>query len=146
MLSDLKKHYLKLIAPTISLFLIFGASEIFQFSDFNKLTPPSFFPVLFFILSSITAIAGPLFLRTLFAHFMRDKKQVPINSFIKFEKGLISISLLTPFFAFIAIVCEFDKFYSTSIILFSFYAVYYYFPAKKRIDFDKKIFRINEEF
>ena len=116
MLSDLKKHYLKLIAPTISLFLIFGASEIFQFSDFTKLSPPSFFPVLFFILSSITAIAGPLFLRSLFAHFMRNEKEVPINSFIKFEKRLISISLLTPFFAFIAIVCEFEKFYTASII------------------------------
>ena len=144
MLSDLQKHYLKLIAPSISLFLIFGASEIFHFSDFNKLTPPSFFPVLFFILSSITAIAGPLFLRSLFAHFMRDEKQVATDSFIKFEKGLISISMLTPFFAFIAIVCEFDKFYSASIILLSLYSIYYYFPAKKRIDFDKKIFRTNE--
>ncbi|MCK5311484.1 MAG: hypothetical protein KAJ62_05215 [Desulfobacteraceae bacterium] len=144
MFADLKKHYLKLIAPAIALFLIFGASEIFHFSDFDKLTAPSFFPVLFFVLSSITAIAGPLFLRTIFAHIMRDEKQVPINSFIKFEKGLISISLLTPFFAFIAIVCEFEKFYSTSIILLSLYAIYYYFPSKKRIDFDKKIFRIHE--
>ena len=144
MLLDLKKHYLKLIAPSISLFLIFGASEIFHFSDFEKLTPPSFFPALFFVLASITAIAGPLFLRSLFAHFMRDEKQVPINSFIKFEKGLISISMLTPFFAFIAIVCEFEKFYSASIIMLALYAIYYYYPSKKRVDFDKKIFRINE--
>ena len=98
----------------------------------------------FFILSAITAIAGPLFLRSLFAHLMHEKKQVPINSFIKFEKGLISITMLTPFFAFISIVCEFDKFYSASIILLSLYAIYYYFPGKKRIDLDKKIFRINE--
>ena len=144
MLINLKKHYLKLIAPSISLFLIFGASEIFHFADFNKLTPPSFFPALFFTLSAITAIAGPLFLRTLFAHFMRDKKQVSKDNFEKFQKGLISISMLTPFFAFIAVVCEFEKFYSASIIILALYAIYYYFPSKKRIDFDKKIFRINE--
>ncbi len=144
MTSELKKYYLKLIAPAIALFLIYGASEIFHFQDFTKLKSPDFFPVLFFVLSSISAIAGPLFLRTIFAHKMRNKNMVKSEYFIKFEKGLISISMLTPFFCFIAIVCEFDKFYAASIVLLMFYAIYYYFPSQKRIDFDKKIFRVNE--
>lgn len=144
MLINLKKHYFKLISLTISLFIILGATKILHLPTFQTLNAPSFFPTLFFVLSAITAIAGPLFLRTLFAHFMRDKKQVSIDSFEKFQKGLISISMLTPFFAFIAVVCEFEKFYSASIIILALYAIYYYFPSKKRIGFDKKIFRINE--
>ncbi|MCD4741515.1 MAG: hypothetical protein K8R67_03390 [Desulfobacteraceae bacterium] len=144
MLINLKKYYFKLISLTISLFIILGATKILHLPTFHTLNAPSFFPTLFFVLSAITAIAGPLFLRTLFAHFMRDKKNVSIDSFKKFQKGLISISMLTPFFAFIAVVCEFEKFYSASIIILSLYAIYYYFPSKKRIVFDKKIFRINE--
>ena len=144
MIQDLKKHYFKLISPAIFLFLLLGASEFFHLSLFSKLTVPSFLPTIFFVLSAITAIAGPLFLRTLFAHLMRNKQEVTVENFKKFQKRLINLSMLTPFFAFIAIICEFEKFFSASIILLSLYAVYYYFPTEKRIIFDKKIFRVNE--
>jgi len=144
MLKNLKKHYFKLLAPTIALFLIYAGADFLGLEDYQNFTVPSFFPVLFLILASITSVAGPLFLRSFFAHSMRNEKNVPRDSFEKFQKGIISISMLTPFFAFIAIVSEFEKFYTTFIIMFSFYAVYYYFPGQKRIDFDKKIFRINE--
>ncbi len=142
--KDFKKHYFKLITPTILLFLIFGVSETFHLSLLKKFTAPSFFPTLFFILSAITAIAGPLFIRTYFAHSKRNEKQVSKESFKKFQKGLMNLSMLTPFFAFIAIVSEFEKFYCASIIMFALYSIYYYFPTKKRVDFDKKIFRVNE--
>jgi hypothetical protein len=145
MRKNLRKHYIKLISPAIALFLIFAATKVIKISDFETLNTPSFFPILFFILASITAVAAPLFLRTMFAHRMRNEKQVPLDKFEKFQKALLNLSMLTPFFAFIAIVSEFEKFYSVGIILFSLYAVYYYFPSKKRIDFDKKIFRVNEE-
>lgn len=144
MLKKLKKHYLIFIIPALILFLLFGLAKVFELFFAGQFTIPSFFAVFFFVISSITAIAGPLFLRTLFAHTMRNEKQVSVNNFLKFEKRLICISMLTPYFALIAVICEFEKFYFTGIIIMSLYAVYYYFPSKKRIDFDKKIFRINE--
>lgn len=124
------------------LFLVFGLARELNFIKPGQFVIPSVLHSVLFILSAITAIAGPLFLRTLFAHSMREKTQVPAKEFLSFQKKNLWLSLVTPYFAFVAVLCDFPRFYAAAIVLMALYAVYYYFPSQKRIDFDRKIFRV----
>lgn len=103
---------------------------------------PSILHSILFVLSAITAIAGPLFFRTLFAHSVREQKQIQVKEFLTFQKKILWISLITPYFAFITVLCDFPRFFAAAIVLMALYAIYYYFPSQKRINFDRKIFRI----
>ena len=64
------------------------------------------------------------------------------RKFLLFQKKMIWVSLITPYLAFAAVLCDFVKFYAAALVLMALYAVYYYFPSQKRITFDKKLFRV----
>ncbi|MBU8849049.1 MAG: hypothetical protein KOO65_08265 [Desulfobacterales bacterium] len=142
MQAILKKQFIIIILPAVGLFLVFGLARELNFIKPGQFVIPSVMHSLLFILSVITAIAGPLFFRTLFAHSMRKQTRVPAKEFLSFQKKILWLSLITPYLAFTAVLCDFPRFYSAAIVLMALYAVYYYFPSQKRIDFDRKIFRV----
>ncbi len=138
----LKRQYVLIILPAVGLFLAFGLARALNFIRPGQFIIPSVLHSILFILSAVTAIAGPLFFRTLFAHSMRKQKQVPAKEFLAFQRKILWISQITPYFAFAAVLCDFPRFYAAAIVLMALYAVYYYFPSQKRINFDRKIFRV----
>jgi len=138
----LKKQYIIIILPAVSLFLAFGLARQLNFITSGQFVISSVLHSMVFILSAITALAGPLFFRTLFAHSMRKQRGVSAKEFLSFQKKILWISMITPYFAFIAVLCDFPRFFAAAIVLMALYAVYYYFPSQKRIDFDQKIFRV----
>jgi len=142
MLPILKRQYIKTTLPVAGLFLVFGLARQLDFITAGQFVVPSALHSVVFVLSVIAAIAGPVFFRTLFAHSMRKKKEVPAKEFLSFQKKLLWISLITPYFAFAAVLCDFSRFYAAAIVLMALYAVYYYFPSKNRIHFDRVIFRV----
>lgn len=142
MYTILKKQYFIMILPAIGLFLAFGLARELNFIRSGQFVIPYVLHSVLFVLSAITAIAGPLFYRTLFAHSMRKQTQVTAKEFLGFQKKILWISQITPYFAFIAVLCDFSRFFAATIVLMALYSVYYYFPSQKRIDFDRKIFRV----
>ncbi|MCD4721982.1 MAG: hypothetical protein K8S13_19285 [Desulfobacula sp.] len=138
----LKRQYVLIILPAVGLFLAFGLARALNFIRPGQFIIPSVLHSILFILSAVTAIAGPLFFRTLFAHSMRKQKQVPAKEFLSFQRKILWISQITPYYAFAAVLCDFPRFYAAAIVLMALYAVYYYFPSRKRINFDRKIFRV----
>lgn len=131
-----------MITPAGFLFLIFGLARQLNFIHPGQFAIPGVLQTLIFILSAVTALAGPLFLRTLFAHSMRNETGATAQKFLTFQKTNLWISQITPYFAFIAVFCDFPRFYGGAIVLMALYAVYYFFPSEKRISFDQKIFRV----
>ena len=131
-----------MIIPAVCLFLVFGLARQLNLVVPGQFVIPGIVHSIVFVVSAITALAAPLFLRTLFAHSMRKKTRVPANVFLSFQQKILWISQITPYFAFMAYLCDFPRFYATAIVLMALYAVYYYFPSKKRITFDQKIFRV----
>ncbi len=131
-----------MVLPALGLLLILGTVK-----SLNLVTPgcfslPAVLPAAVFVVSAITAIAGPLFLRTLFAHSVRKQQMVPAADFLTFQRRLLWISQITPYLTFVAVFCDFPRFYAAAIVLMGLYALYYYYPSQKRIGFDKKIFRV----
>jgi hypothetical protein len=142
---DLRKTYFKILIPVIVMLIIFYLLKIFGVLDnihVGYLKPIS---ILFFILAGIFGIAFPIFYRTLFISKLKHIRTISIKEFIRFEKRLIIISMITPYFIIMPIIFNFSNFYFGGIILFSLYAAYYFYPSKARIDFEKRIFRIKDK-
>ena len=142
MQKKLNKQYWMMIIPAGCLFLIFGLARQFDFIHPGQFSIPGILHTIVFVLAAITALAGPLFLRTLFAHSMRNETKATAQRFLGFQKNTLWISQMTPYFAFIAVFCDFPRFYGGAIVLMALYAVYYFFPSERRISFDQKIFRV----
>lgn len=138
----LKKQYLMMLLPAVGLFLMFGLLRKVNIITAGQFATSPVFHSIVFVLSAVTALAGPLFLRTLFVHARHRQHQVSIDEFLPFQRNILWISQITPYFAFAAVFCDFPRFYAAAIVLMALYAAYYYFPSQKRIDFDRKIFRV----
>ena len=121
------------------LFLAAGAKEFGLIEPW--VMPPALHP-LFFVLAAITSIAAPLMVRTLFAHSLRESPGAGPQRFLGFQQRLLLVALLTPWWAILVMVFDFQEFYGSSMILMALYAAYYYYPSERRIAFDSKIFRV----
>ena len=142
MLNPLRKTYFTLLTPAaVGLLLVLSLKPL-GLPPWAVLRPPPIIGILLFVLSVIFAVAAPVFMRTLFAHRMRNRKTVSIGDLTGFERRLIRVALTAPYLSLAAACFELPGFYVNGSFLASLYAVYYYFPSQKRIAFDKKIFRV----
>ncbi|MBN2034562.1 MAG: hypothetical protein JW836_14915 [Deltaproteobacteria bacterium] len=142
MAQGLKRIYLALIIPAISaLFLAYGAKEIGLIPTNKNISLTLIAPCVF-VLSVALAVALPIFIRSLFAHAMRHQKTVPEPTLIKFERRLMIISLMTPYLILPAYLLDFPNFYFTATVLMALYAAYYFYPSEKRIQFERRLFRV----
>ena len=142
MKDKLIQHYFRLVLPAAVIAAGFYLAEKFC-RDLPELPAlsPGWHPVLF-IAAAVTAIAGPVFIRTLFAHSVRSVTRVSEKQFSVFQFRLIRTAMITPYLAVAALFFRIPKFYSAAIVLMALYAVYYYFPSTRRVNFDRRIFRV----
>ncbi len=98
-----------------------------------------------FILTAVIALAGPIVYRTLFAHVSRRKNRVDASAFIIFERNLIITGLTALVAAMIADILAVAPFYRSGAFLMALYAVYCSFPSSKRLDLDRRLFRVAGE-
>jgi len=141
MSKELKKVYLTLLLPSISGFALACWAKTYDFIEINSLDFIAIAGPLIFILGIVLAIAFPIFYRALFAHKNRDLINVSEKQLLNFERTLIYVVMITPYLALTAYLLELPRFYTASAVLIGLYAVYYFYPSKTRIAFDRKIFR-----
>jgi hypothetical protein len=142
MVDQLRRTYFILLIPAITGFIAISIIKKFGLMEFGPIIFQEIFAPLVFVLSVVFAIAWPIFFRTLFAHKMRQKKRVSEVDLIKFERSFLYIALVTPYLTLTAYLFEFPSFYLAGTVLMALYAVYYYYPSKKRIQFERRIFRV----
>jgi len=144
MIRILRRTYFSLLLPAV--FLI---ASLYGLSTWDVIPVPvakeKAWPILspcIFVLSAMTAVAFPIFYRSLFAHRVRDEKSVPEAAWIPFERNQILIALATPYFVLIAYLLGFPRFYFAGTILMALYAGYYFYPSQRRIGFERRLFRV----
>jgi len=141
MTEKLKKIYFFLLLPSIFGFALACWAKAYDFIEINSINFIEVAGPSIFILCIAFAIAFPIFYRTLFAHKSRDLIGVSEKKLLNFEGTLIKVVMITPYLALIAYFLELPRFYTASAILIGLYAVYYFYPSKRRIALDRKIFR-----
>ena len=142
MTNELRKTYFKLLAPVILALGIIGFAKLLGLLKINETKVQTALVPSVFILAVIFAVALPVLLRCLFAHKVRYHISIPEFELIKFERSLIYVITVTPYLALIACLFKFPLFHLAGTVLMSLYALYYYYPSEKRIQFDKRIFRV----
>nr|WP_320193326.1 hypothetical protein [uncultured Desulfobacter sp.] len=144
LISSLKRLYWLLTGPAMAIFVCLFAARNFgsQVPDGTIRHLPEIWPAIFFTGAAVTAIAGPVMIRVLFAHKVRQNSRVPKALFLTFQRQLIIVSGITPYLALAAVWSGFSEFHAGGIILMALYAAYYYFPSEKRISHDIKMFRV----
>ena len=142
MTEELKKTYFIFLLPSILGFTLAGGAKSY---DLIEIGSDNFIEIagpIIFILCIALAVAFPIFYRALFAHKSRDLINLSEKKLYKFERTLINVVMITPYLALIAYFFDLPRFYTASAILIGLYAVYYFYPSKTRIAFEKRIFRV----
>lgn len=142
--EKLKQTYFKLFIPFVIILLLIYSAKAVNIIAKGEQALNKTVSVTFFALAAIFSVAMPVLYRTLFASKVKDKKSITKEEFIKFEKNLIIIVMMAPYMIIAAVIFNLPGFYFGCIILFAIYSIYYYYPSTKRINFEKKLFRINE--
>jgi len=142
MTPDLKRTYFTLLLPAVAGFILIFVLQYFHLLSFNiPQIPPIFYPIIF-IASVCFAVAMPIFYRTVFANKRRHQIHTSEEDWLKFERNLLYIAMATPYIALIAQILQLPRFHLAGTIIMALYAVYYYYPSKKRIAFERRIFRV----
>lgn len=130
-------------AAAILLFIyILKSVNIIFLMSIRSIVPIKIVSPTIFILSVCFAIAFPIYYRITFVNKVKDKKSVSPELFIYFEKKFLYLVMVTPYLAVLAYLFQLPKFHFAGTILCTFYAVYYYFPSKRRMRFEQKLFRV----
>jgi hypothetical protein len=142
MVGELKKTYFTLLLPAVLGLILSYVAKTFELFSIPRIDILKFVSPLIFVASVAFAVALPIFFRTLFAHKRRHEKSVPQGDLIKFERNLLYIALVAPYLILPAYILEIASFYFGGTILMALYAGYYYYPSEKRIQFERRIFRV----
>jgi len=142
MVRRLKITYFSLLVRAILGFICAFILKEFKLIEVLKGGQFKPFNVSIFILAIATAIAVPIFFRSIFAHRKKDEKRITEEEFIRFEQILIGTALVAPYTSLIAYLFDFPEFYLVGSFLATLYALYYFYPSQRRIAFEKRIFRV----
>jgi hypothetical protein len=77
-----------------------------------------------------------------FANKRRHQTRTAEEDWLKFERNLLYIAMATPYIALIAQILQLPRFHLAGTIIMALYAVYYYYPSKRRIQFERRVFRV----
>jgi hypothetical protein len=142
MAPDLKRTYFTLLLPAVAGFILIFVLDHLHLVDLNIPRIPGVIPPAIFIASACFAVALPIFYRTLFANKRRHQTRTNESDWTRFERNLLYIALVTPYIGLIAQILRLPRFHMAGTIIMALYAVYYYYPSKKRIEFERRIFRV----
>jgi len=138
----LRRSYFRVLIPAILCFVLISLARKFDLIHIGHIPHMELFAPFVFVLSVIFAIAFPILFRVIFAHKLRFEKSISKNHLIRFERNCIYIALVAPYLAFIAYLLGSERFFLVGTFLMALYGAYYFYPSKKRIEFEKRIFRV----
>ncbi len=139
-----KVYYRQLIPAAMLTVLAWSLKYLFHFAA-NDTTAGLAVTITVTTIAGVIGIALPIFYRSYFVYKIKDKKQISADTFLTFERTLITLALLPPYFLVVAMLMNMNQTALMLITLFSIYSAYYYFPSEKKMLFEMKIFRIRPQ-
>jgi hypothetical protein len=141
-IHDLRQRYVWLLLPAAAGIVSIAALRSFLAVALPVPQLPAALSAAVFVVSVCTALALPILYRTLFANRQRGRSHTPQADWLKFERGLLYIAMATPYLAMAAQILALQRLHLAGTLIMSFYAVYYYYPSKRRLYYDRRMFRV----
>lgn len=138
----LKRVYLGFLAPAAAAFVGLVVFRSWVPEPIFGISAAPETGVVIFVLAIGSAAALPIFLRSLFAHRWREQRQVAEKDFFQLQRAILLVTLPVPYLALIACLLSLPRLHLAGTVLAALYAVYYHYPSDRRIEFDRRIFRV----
>ena len=139
--GQLKRLYFSLLVPAILGFIAAYLVKTFLEVDVAAVKSSQLTAPLLFILAFTFGVALPILWRTFFVRRNHDQKETKETDLLKFEQRTLYIALVAPYICLVAFFLEISRFHFYGTVLAGLYAVYYFYPSRKRIHYEKRIFR-----
>lgn len=142
--KHLKRLYFIQLVPAIILIgLLYFFGGQFKWHG-NMPAPGHLINDILIALAAAIGIAFPVFFRSFFVFKIKDKKVISEEIFIRFERILITFSLITPYFLVFSLAFNMKSNANIFITILALYGAYYYYPSVRKMKFEMKVFRINQ--
>jgi hypothetical protein len=138
---QLRKQFLILILPPA---ILLAGLEIARTKNLFHSLPYVDHPtwdVVLFVLAALFAVALPLLYRVLFANAHRGKAGVAFGAFYRFENNSMVVALFSVWIAVGASLIAVSGFHMAGIFLLTLYACYVFYPSRRRLISDGRVFR-----
>lgn len=140
----LKKKYLLLILPII--IYVLSDSILFSIQKLNlkfEIGSSRIMIVLFLIGAALFDIILPMWNKIIFINKIKENKATKeIQNYFNYQKTLLYFSFTGAYLAIIAYVISIPKIPLFIMLLGGIYSLYFYYPSKKRIHFDRNLLNI----
>ncbi len=142
--KKLKKNYFLIVTPAILLIFIFFLLEknniVLNFPLGGKVLS-----TVIIILSASTSTIFPIWYKLLLIKKLKNKKQVSFEDFTSLQNRVTITAAFSIYWIFPAYMYQLQEIPMLLIAFFAIYSLYYYYPSKRRIEMEKKTFRINPD-
>ena len=146
MRNKIRRKYYFLVFPALLIALIliiFKQYNIFQINPSQSITN-TISPVIF-IFTAILALALPILYRSIFNNSIKNNKDLTVEKLLRFESRTLYMIASTAYLVLLAYFLQLPQFYFAGTVLFSLYGLYFYYPSEKRIENEKRIYRVKED-
>ncbi len=140
MQKKLLRLYFRLTIPFVILITILAIVEQIGIRIILPLDARLITIVLLLIAVLLSFILPLWFRLKLLNRYRERSKSLTKEKFLKFEIQYMILPLFTPYLMIVAYLLGTPKIPMSVIIIIAIYSIYFYFPSKKRIKLEKKIF------
>ncbi len=141
--ASLLRRYLLLLAPAA---VLFGAWAGLRLTGAVHPLDPRYTSVIgpaVFIAAILLAAALPLLYRVRFVKSVQGSHGVDAALFLSFQKNLTSLALLAAYAAAAGYMAGVANFHFSGAFLAALYGAYYYYPSRRRVAQEMRLFRVN---
>ena len=141
MKNELQKSYLRCLAPVLVLLL---AAYVLKMDDtrFSLLSGYRALTAAMLIVSALSSLILPMWFKIFTLKRMIAKNgYTDEHIFMSFQKRYLKIAFVSVYLIPLSYLISMDRIPMTAIVIMGFYAAYYYYPSKLRMDSEKRVFR-----
>ena len=143
--KKLKRIYTALVTPSLAGFLFFWyVNRIGLPADAAKQSDTLLTPLLF-TAAALFALGLPICYRAYFAYRKQTGRHISQTTFYVFQRNLLYIVLVTPYIALLMYGLHLSRFHQMGTLLMALYGVYYFYPSRKRLAQERKIFGVPDK-
>lgn len=95
-----------------------------------------------FVLAVAAAVALPVLWRALFAYRLRGYRRVSETALLRLQRRLILTAAAAPYLTLLAYGLQVPRFYAAGCVLAALYAVYYHYPSRRKLRYERRLFRV----
>lgn len=144
MLTELQAFFKKNLYPAVTIILLVKIAQSAGWLTFRIDAPGRVFEVGLLLIAVCSALLSPFLYRIYFIGQYKNQQYTPERAFVRFQKNTLSIAVFTSYLFILTLVYTVAPYIQISILLLTLYAAYFYYPSKKRLTFEVKLFRVKK--